>query len=73
MRRIRDAEDRSWDVVVGRASWGVFQALFVAVEGNEVRQADLGATAHDEAERFLGDLDEDALRELFERSRPREP
>jgi hypothetical protein len=73
MRRIRDAGGESWDVVVGRSSWGAFHALFAAVKGNEVRQVDLSATAQDEAERELAGSSDDELRALLRDARPRDP
>lgn len=72
MRRFTDG-GRTWDVVLGRESWGRTVAIFVPVgAGEEVREAPLAAAGYEEAGRELDALDEDALRALLERSRPKE-
>ncbi len=73
MRRLEDARGGDWEVVVGRASWGTFQLLFVPDGGGEVRQAHLEATSAGEAERRLAALSEEELQGYLQDSRPREP
>jgi hypothetical protein len=74
MRRFTDAEGRSWDVTIGRESWGALYALFIPVgsRAEPVRQALLQASDHIAAERELDAMDEAALRALLQRSVPRE-
>lgn len=72
MRRFRDSNGADWDVIVGRASWGAFQALFVPVDGGTVRQAPLGAVSQIAAEGELAAFSTDELARLFDASRPRE-
>jgi hypothetical protein len=72
MRRFEGPEGGSWDVVVGRASWGAFQLLFVPDGVGETRQVHLDAASAAEAERTLSDLSAEELREHFRDSRPRE-
>jgi hypothetical protein len=71
MRRFLDADGREWEVVVGRESWGAFVALFIAVEGEAaVRQTPLAASGYEAANAELGELDDEDLRELLDRSLP---
>lgn len=75
MRRFEDSEQRAWDVVVGRESWGTLYALFVPVgtgRDEPVRQTMLDASGYDEAHALLDGLDEDELRALLERSTPKD-
>ncbi len=69
MRRFMDPAGLSWDVVVGRASWGALFALFVPV-GREapVRQHPLDARSAEQAEAWLDDADAASLAALLERS-----
>lgn len=71
MRRFVDREGRAWDVLAGRASWGVTCALFIAT-GHEaqVRQATMMPESVEAAQRELDDLDESALAALLESSTP---
>jgi hypothetical protein len=70
MRRFRDRQGRAWDVVLGRASWGVHCALFVPVGTTDqpVRQAPLAAVAFDAGMQELDALDDAGLQELLDRS-----
>ena len=70
MRRFRDRNGVSWDVVLGRESWGASVALFVppTPSGLYVRQAPLQAQAYDAAIRELDNLDDAALQALLDRS-----
>ncbi len=71
MRRFTDAEGRTWDVVLGRESWGTMCALFVPAGDGEVRQAVLGADSFIEAQTELDGADDQALQVLLERSSPK--
>ena len=73
MRSIEGPGGISWDVVVGRASWGVFHALFIPRRGDEARQVMLQAESAEEAARLLEELTHEALVELLETSEPRDP
>lgn len=73
MRRLEDSRGRDWEVIVGRASWGTFQLLFVPDGDGEVRQVHLEATSAGEAERRLAGFSEEELQGYLEDSRPREP
>lgn len=69
MLRFVDALGNSWDVVVGRESWGAVVALFVPVKsGPPMRQALLGALSPDEGLRELSALSPEELERLFARS-----
>ena len=70
MRRFQDRTGMTWDVVLGRESWGASMALFVpsAASGSDVRQAPLRSAAHDAAVREFDNLDDAALQELLDRS-----
>ncbi|TVR63321.1 MAG: hypothetical protein EA422_09600 [Gemmatimonadales bacterium] len=75
MRRIKDGQGSDWDVVVGRASWGVFVLLFVPAgepASREARQWMLQAEAADEAERALAGMSDDALLERLREAGPRD-
>lgn len=74
MRTIQDADGRVWDAMVGRASWGAFQVLFVPRDGETgARQSQLDATSARQAERALAELSDAQLMELWQDSRPRDP
>jgi hypothetical protein len=70
MKRFTDRDDRLWDVVVGRASWGASYALFVPAGGSsaDVRQAALGASSHEQAMNELDALDAAGLQALLDAS-----
>lgn len=75
MRRITDDDGSIWDVLVGRASWGVFVLLFVPVGGASSvasRQWMLEAEAADQAERALAGMSEEELKERLRQAGPRE-
>ena len=69
MRKFVDANGQSWDVVVGRESWGGLLALFVPAGNGVARQAGLRAESLDKAEQELEALDDGALNELLNRSK----
>ncbi len=73
VRRFTDRRDRSWDVVVGRESFGALYALFVpaAQTRAETRQALLEADSQTAARQAVAAMSEDELNELFERSEPK--
>ncbi len=73
MRRFTDPRGRSWDVVVGRESFGALYALFVpaAETRAETRQALLQAESQTGARQSVEEMTEAELTELFERSEPK--
>ena len=70
MRVIEDAEGRSWDVVVGRGSWGSLVILFSLRGPNENRTSDLASETVRQAEQELAALTDDELRERLAGSTP---
>lgn len=70
MRRYTDPRGRSWDVVVGRESFGALYALFVPAASTraETRQTLLEADSQTAAAEALGDMSDDELDRLFQRS-----
>lgn len=70
VRRFRDENGDEWDVVLGHASWGVFQALFIPVGGGgeEIRSVVLPEENRMSASRKLADLAGDELRALLNRA-----
>jgi hypothetical protein len=62
MRHFQDQGGTTWDVVLGRESWGASVALFVppAASGKPVRQTQLAAVAHDQAAPDQESMDEAA-------------
>ena len=73
MRRYRDSQGCSWDVVVGRESFGALYALFVPAASNpgEARQTLLHAQSPMNAEAELDALSADELNDLLRRSEPK--
>ncbi len=63
MRRIRDAQQRDWDVTVGRESFGMQVFLFLPADGSETRKALMHSDTWVEGEQELGSLAEEALLE----------
>lgn len=72
MRRHTDRHGRTWDVVLGRESFGALYALFVEAHGDETRQTLLRATSQAEAEAELDAMSSGDLDDLLERSEPKE-
>ena len=73
VRRFEDRHGRSWDVVIGRESWGVHYALFVPVgSGDDVRQTILRASAYDEAVAEIDALDDARLQQMLDASQIRQ-
>jgi hypothetical protein len=70
MRLIEDAEGRSWDVMVGRESWGALALIFSLRGDNENRTVPIAAETLRDAERELAALTDDDLRLRLADSRP---
>jgi hypothetical protein len=73
MRRHQDPQGRSWDVIVGRESFGALLALFLPAGANPEapRQALLEAGSPMDAETELDALSTDQLNDLLRRSEPK--
>lgn len=74
MRRFVDREGRSWDIVVGRESFGALYALFVPAAGNPagMRQTLLQAESRGGALSELDGLQDEDIEALLQRSDPKE-
>ena len=70
MRIVEDAEGRSWDVMVGRGSWGSLVLLFSVRGANENRTADLASETVRQAEQELSALSDDEVRARLADSKP---
>lgn len=66
-----DDQERTWDVTLGRESWGAFFAIFVPRRGADIRQTMLAAEAVEDAHRELDTLGEEQFRQLLSRSEPK--
>ena len=73
MRRFEDPRGRTWDVVVGRESFGALYALFVPSGETraETRQTLLQADSQAAAEESLTEMSGEEITKLFERSEPK--
>ena len=73
MRRFVDPRGRTWDVVVGRESFGALYALFVPAGETraETRQTLLQAESQAAAEASLAEMPDEEITQLFERSEPK--
>jgi hypothetical protein len=73
VRRITDRQGHTWDVIVGRESFGALFALFVPTRGNPegARQTILGAQSQMDAEAELAALSTAELGRLLDRSEPK--
>jgi hypothetical protein len=73
VRRFEDPRGRTWDVVVGRESFGALYALFVPAGETraETRQTLLQADSQAAAEESLAEMSDDEMTKLFERSEPK--
>lgn len=71
MRRFIDREGRTWDVVLGRESWGSNVALFVPARSGEIRQAPLHANGYDTAAQELDGMTAERLQSLLDESQPK--
>ncbi len=75
MRRFVDEEGGTWDVVLGRESWGALYALFVPAGPGQTRpvlQALLRSVGYDAAYAELMDADEARIADLFRSATPKE-
>lgn len=70
MRIIEDAEGRSWDVMVGRGSWGSLVLLFSLRGANENRTAEIASETVRQAEQELSALSDDEVRARLADSKP---
>lgn len=70
MRRFEDPRGRTWDVIVGRESFGALYALFVPSGETraETRQALMEAESQPEAQETLSSMTDEELTKLFDRS-----
>jgi hypothetical protein len=65
MRRFTDDTGTTWDVVLGRESWGTLVVLFIPAGNAPVRQAHFPATSYDTAAVELDELSEERLQQLL--------
>lgn len=70
MRTFDDAAGRRWDAVLGKASYGTLVVLFTPRDGGEPRTSILQSETALEAERELGALSDDDLRDRLAGSAP---
>jgi hypothetical protein len=70
MRIVEDAQGRSWDVMVGRGSWGSLVLLFSLRGANENRTADIASETVRQAEQELSSLTDDEVRARLAESKP---
>lgn len=70
MRDFVDERGRRWDVTVGKESWGTLSLLFSRHRGREVRTQTLTEETPMAAERLLGELTDDELRERLTEAVP---
>ena len=73
MRRYEDSRDRTWDVVIGRESFGALYALFVPAGETraETRQTLLMEESKAQAQAAIEAMSDEDMDELFERSEPK--
>ncbi len=73
MRRFKDLNGAAWDVVLGRASWGTYCALFVPLAAAEaVRETALPAVSAEQAESELENMNDARLQQLLDASSVKE-
>ena len=66
MRKFVDDGGRTWDVVMGRESWGTVVAIFVVQDGSEPpRQALMDVKSPEEGTRRLSGMTDEDLGDLF--------
>lgn len=63
MRKFEDENDQTWEVTLGRESWGTFVLLFSRPEGGEVRKTVLASETIYDAQAELEALTIAELRE----------
>lgn len=72
MRKFVDRQEREWEVVIGRASWGAYLLIFSPTDrSGEMREAHLSAGSQGEAFLELDALTDHELAEMLERSTPK--
>ena len=73
VRRYEDSRGRTWDVVIGRESFGALYALFVPSGETraETRQTLLMQESKADAQGAIEAMSDDEMNELFERSEPK--
>lgn len=70
MRIFQDEQGRTWDVTLGRESWGTLVLLFALREGSEVRKTVLASETALDAQGELDALTEEELRARLAASQP---
>ncbi len=70
MRSIEDHSGATWDVAVGKESYGNMVLFFSRRGGREVRRVTIEANSRLEAERMLRSLETESLRSKLSASRP---
>ncbi|HEY0035705.1 MAG TPA: hypothetical protein VGB66_03405 [Longimicrobium sp.] len=70
MRIVQDGQGRTWDVLVGRGSWGSLVILFSLRGDNQNRTADLASETVRQAEQEVAALSDDELRARLAESKP---
>ena len=73
MRSIEDHAGVTWDVAVGKESYGSMVLLFSRRGQREVRRVSIAASSRLQAERMLHDFDRDALRSKLDAAALSEP
>lgn len=71
MRRFTDDGEGEWEIAVGRASWGVFLALFIPRDGGDIREVPLPHVSAEDASRGILEASRQELQSLLDRSGPR--
>lgn len=70
MRSIEDHAGVTWDVAVGKASYGSMALLFSRRGDEDVRRCSIEASSRLEAERLLGAFDAETLRSKLAEASP---
>jgi hypothetical protein len=70
MRTFRDAQGASWQVTIGKESWGTLVLLFSPSTAGDARTSILQAETLFDANRELDALTDDDLRDRLATSRP---
>ncbi len=71
MWRFEDRSGTTWEVALGRESWGVLCALFVPRDGGPARQVQLDVDTEQDALAELDGLAGASWQELLDRSQPK--
>ncbi|HEY7767616.1 hypothetical protein [Longimicrobium sp.] len=70
MRTVTDERGRTWDVAIGRGSYGTALLMFSLRTENDNRTSLLASETVRDAERELASLSDEALRQHLADSRP---